>query len=175
MAIYKLIVYNPVFIFTALLFLSGYVLQQQTVRSIQAAIKPPPVTSTPTAITSRVVAKPFGAPYEVSLNDKFLPVNKPRGGWAKVAYVQLVRTHLQVCSIIIVFAELERQDCLARKVIMYPKEWHFRPTGHGRPDMQVERSLRLLQNAQNQYRVELRPVDRVHDTDKGWFKTKLPC
>ncbi|KAI9884104.1 MAG: hypothetical protein M1823_004108 [Watsoniomyces obsoletus] len=49
-----------VFVFTTILFLSGYILQQQTVRSMQAVLKPPPkpihsyysISATPTSPTT---------------------------------------------------------------------------------------------------------------------------
>ncbi|KAL8685590.1 MAG: hypothetical protein Q9218_007664 [Villophora microphyllina] len=57
-----------VFIFTSLLFLSGYVLQQQTVRSLQAAIRPQPAVVEPPP--SPVLAKHFGTPPGHSFFDK---------------------------------------------------------------------------------------------------------
>ncbi|KAL8635312.1 MAG: hypothetical protein Q9228_007184 [Teloschistes exilis] len=149
-----------VFIFTALLFLSGYVLQQQTVRSLQAAIKPQPAVVQPPP--SPVLAKHFDTPPGHSFFDKYLASNRPKGGWAKVAYVQLLREHLHVCNAVMLFAVLEEQDSLAQRVILYPKEWDEKKevTGKGLLDInpQVETSKRLLREAAKRYKVMLQPI-----------------
>lgn len=153
-----------VFIFTFLLFLSGYILQQQTVRSIQAAIKPPtPPSPLQSTDPTRVVAKHFGDPNINSAYEKFLATNKPKGGWAKVAYVQLIREHLHVCNAAMLFAELGHEESMARKVMLYPKEWHTQHKGS-------ETSLRILKNAEKRYKVELQPVDRIQASAKGMMK-----
>lgn len=156
-----------VFMFTFLLFLSGYVLQQQTVRSIQAAIKPPTPPPLPSPDSTPVVAKHFGDPNINSLNEKFLVTNKPKGGWAKVAYVQLIRQHLHVCNAAMLFAELEHEESMARKVMLYPKEWHTQQDGMDAADLKSETSLRILKNAEKRYKVELQPVDRIQASAEG--------
>ncbi|KAL9606087.1 MAG: hypothetical protein Q9179_000713 [Wetmoreana sp. 5 TL-2023] len=147
---------SVVFIFTSLLFLSGYILQQQTVRSLQLAIKPQPVVQPP---PSPVLAKHFGTPPGHSFFDKYLASNRPKGGWAKVAYVQLLREHLHVCNAVMLFAALEEQESMAQRVIMYPKEWDQQGKDDKRVDQRVETSKRLLRNAAKRYRVVLQPVE----------------
>ena len=159
--------YSKVFMFTFLLFLSGYVLQQQTVRSIQAAIKPPTPPPLPSTDSTRVIAKHFGDPNINSLNEKFLVTNKPKGGWAKVAYVQLIRQHLHVCNAAMLFAELEHEESMARKVMLYPKEWHTQQDGMDAAGLKSETSLRILKNAEKRYKVELQPVDRIQASAEG--------
>lgn len=155
------------FLFTSLLFLSGYVLQQQTVRSIQAAIKPPPPPPLPSPDKRREVAKSFGASSSHLYFDKFLAANRPKGGWGKVAYAQLVRDHLHVCNAVMLFAELDRQESLARRLILYPKEWHISKSNQGGNSVHTETSLRLLKNAERRYKVELQPVSRMEETQNG--------
>ncbi|KAL8635177.1 MAG: hypothetical protein Q9228_007309 [Teloschistes exilis] len=151
---------SVVFIFTTLLFLSGYVLQQQTVRSLQAAIRPQPAVVQPPP--SPVLAKHFGTPPGHSLFDKYLASNRPKGGWAKVAYVQLLREHLHVCNAVMLFAVLEEQESLAQRVILYPKEWDEKKEAKGKgkldSDPQVETSKRLLRQAAKRYKVMLQPI-----------------
>ncbi|KAI4170264.1 MAG: hypothetical protein LQ348_007137 [Seirophora lacunosa] len=147
---------SVVFIFTSLLFLSGYVLQQQTVRSLQAVIKPQPVAPPP---PSPVLAKHFGTPPGHSFYDKYLASNRPKGGWAKVAYVQLVREHLHVCNALMLFAVLEEHESMAQRVIMYPKEWDQKVDGQSPVDPHIDTSKRLLREAATRYRVMLQPVE----------------
>ncbi|KAI4257439.1 MAG: hypothetical protein L6R42_005661 [Xanthoria sp. 1 TBL-2021] len=145
---------SVVFMFTFLLFLSGYVLQQQTVRSLQAVIKPQPIVVPP---PSPVLAKHFGTPPGHSFYDKYLASNRPKGGWAKVAYVQLVREHLHICNALMLFAVLDEQESMAQRVIMYPKEWDT--STPGALDPQIETSRRLLRSAAKSYKVMLQPVE----------------
>ncbi|KAL8907522.1 MAG: hypothetical protein Q9171_005814 [Xanthocarpia ochracea] len=159
---------SPVFMFTFLLFLSGYVLQQQTVHNLQAVIKPQPVIVQPPP--SPVLAKHFGTPPGHSFYDKFLARNRPKGGWAKVAYVQLVREHLHVCNALMLFAALEEQESMAQRVIMYPKEWDATMSDQQVLDPQNETSKRLLKNAAKRYRVMLQPVQpMLKNGDKSAF------
>lgn len=162
-----LLIIRKVFLFTSLLFLSGYVLQQQTVQSIQAAIKPPPPIPTPSVDASQFIAKSFGTPSRHLSADKFLASNRPKRGWAKVAYAQLVRNHLHVCNTIMLFAELERQESLARRVILYPQEWHIPESNLETPSAHIETSLRLLRTAQSRYKVELQPVNQIQGSRNG--------
>ena len=85
----------------------------------------------------------------------------PNGGWTKVAYVQLLREHIHVCNAVMIFAELDRQESLAQRLLLYPKEWHDQQSGQRNPDVHIETSLRLLKNAAKRYKVELEPVDRI--------------
>ncbi|KAL8733210.1 MAG: hypothetical protein Q9166_002227 [cf. Caloplaca sp. 2 TL-2023] len=153
---------SVVFLFTFLLFLSGYVLQQQTVRSLQAAIKPQPVVVQPPP--SPVLAKHFGSPPGHSFYDKYLASNRPKGGWAKVAYVQLIGEHLHVCNALMLFAVLEDQESMAQRIIMYPKEWDAKRSDQKPLDPTIETSKRLLRDAAKSYKVMLQPVEPMLKT-----------
>ncbi|KAL8684204.1 MAG: hypothetical protein Q9224_006522, partial [Gallowayella concinna] len=89
----------------------------------------------------------------------------PKGGWAKVAYVQMVREHLHVCNALMLFAVLEEQESMAQRVIVYPKEWDVNLSGQKVLDPQVETSRRLLKNAAKRYRVMLQPVEPMLKTE----------
>jgi len=167
-----------VFIFTSLLFLSGYVLQQQTVRNLQAAIRPPPPPassilspSASAAASASAVAKAFGDPpgsrgriaYE-----EYLVQSRPKDGWKKVAYVQLMREHLHVCSAVMLFAELARQKSKAQRVLLYPKAWNKRRNRVQEPmDPHIETSRRLLKMAADRYGVVLRAMEPMVDDADG--------
>ncbi|KAL8933080.1 MAG: hypothetical protein Q9211_005973, partial [Gyalolechia sp. 1 TL-2023] len=129
---------------------------QQTVRSLQATIKPQPVAPPP---PSPVLAKHFGTPPGHSFFDKYLSSNRPKGGWAKVAHVQLLREHIHVCNALMLFAVLEDQESMAQRMILYPKEWDKQVAGQESLDPQVQTSKRLLRDAAKRYKVMLQPVD----------------
>lgn len=136
-------------------------------RSIQVAIRPPPPPPTPTLDRNRVVAKHFGAPNNHSIYDKFLASNRPKGGWAKVAYAQIIREHIHVCNAVMLFAELELQESMAQRIILYPHEWNVQQTRQDYQSLKVKTSLRLLENAVLRYKVELLPVSRIQDSHDG--------
>ena len=141
--------------FTTLLFLSGYVLQQQTVRSLQAAIHPK-APSPPVPTLNPVLAKHFGRPPGHSFYDKYLASNRPKGGWAKVAYVQLLRSHMHVCNALMIFAALEGQESMAQRVIMYPRDWD---SPSQKADKTAATTRRLLRDAASRFKVMLQPID----------------
>lgn len=157
----------PVFIFTSLLFLSGYVLQQQTVRNLQAAIKPLHPHPTSTLDQNLLVSKRYGSLQGHSTDDKLLKSNKPRGGWGKAAYVQILRDRTQACTAVMLFAELERQESMAQRIIIYPEEWHLERGKRVDSSSPVKTSLRLLENAASRYKVLLQPVSKIRNSPEG--------
>ncbi|KAI9733277.1 MAG: hypothetical protein M1834_003361 [Cirrosporium novae-zelandiae] len=154
-----------VFTFTSLLFLSGYVLQQQTVHNIQAVIKIPTETSasspsSPTIAAAPAIGKTFGSPPgskgHVAYKD-YVAQNHPAGGWNKVAYVQLVRKHLHVCNALMVFAELEKQKSPAARALLYPKSWDDDAKLYH--SGQTDTTIRLLKKAAQKFGVRLVPIE----------------
>jgi len=156
----------PVFTFTTLLFLSGYILQQQTVHSLQAAIRPP--TPPPVPTTNPTLAKHFGQP--PGFYDKFLTSNRPKGGWAKAAYVQLVRQHHEVCGAVMGMRELARGESMAQRIVMYPAEWDAETQkGDGR----VQTSRRLLRQAARESKVMLQPIQQTQQQETDGARQRL--
>ncbi|KAI9825129.1 MAG: hypothetical protein M1832_001449 [Thelocarpon impressellum] len=161
-----------VFIFTSLLFLSGYILQQQTVRNLQSVIKPPrPARVAPvqdSAPIPALAALEFGDPPGSKGHSAFqslLNLGGPPGGWKKMAHVQVVSDHMRVCSSIMLFADLHRHKSKAGRVLLYPKSWS---DGEGLEDEHTDpllvTSRRLLKAAAKRYSVVLRAVDSITET-----------
>ncbi|MCJ1386167.1 hypothetical protein MMC17_009293 [Xylographa soralifera] len=166
-----------IFIFTSLLFLSGYVLQQQTVRSLQAAIHPPPLPVPSAAPSAIAIARPFGHPPgsngHVSYQ-KLLGGLAPETHWKKAAYVQLVTEHMTVCNVVMVFAELAVQKSRAQRVLLYPKIWD-RDTEQDRLGaLELERSMRLIRVAAVRYGVMLAPIEGMLDVGEGNTDAAFP-
>lgn len=65
------------------------------------------------------------------------------------------------------FAELERQDSMAQRIILYPQEWNVQQSGPENQSLNVKTSLRLLESAALRYKVELQPVSRIQDSRDG--------
>lgn len=113
-----------------------------------------------------MLQKHFGQPPgRLNFYEKFLARNKPRGGWAKVAYVQLVRRHVEVCGAVMGMREVERGESMAQRIIMYPQEWDWKlekgDEGWKEEEGRRETSRRLLKKAAREYRVMLNAVESV--------------
>lgn len=65
------------------------------------------------------------------------------------------------------FAELERQESMAQRMILYPQEWNVQQSKQEYRSLKVKTSLRLLENAALRYKVELLPVNRIEDSPDG--------
>ena len=78
--------------------------------------------------------------------------------------MQLVRRHVEVCGAIMGFARLEKEESMAQRIIMYPREWDVKPEEGKKRDPHVETSRRLLRKAAKDYRVMLQPIDSIPQT-----------
>ncbi|KAL9085452.1 MAG: hypothetical protein Q9165_007602 [Trypethelium subeluteriae] len=159
----------------------GYVIQQRTVSSIQEAIKPrtpaPPPSSSPQEVLieplqpSRAFGSALGSAGQraLKLYKSGSPEAKPIN-WKKLAHVQLVKDHDEVCSAIMLFAELHAQKSPATKVLMFPKSWAV--DGRGEIlDPYLESSKRLMRAAARRYQVVLRPMVTLVDGADGTWRT----
>ena len=87
--------------------------------------------------------------------------------WKKVAYVQLVRRHIEACNAVMLFAELERQDSPAQKILLYPKAWEVELENSESVDKNLDTSIRLLRRAAARYAVTLVPIQPIVESDGG--------
>ncbi|KAE9966980.1 hypothetical protein BLS_006645 [Venturia inaequalis] len=156
-----------VFIFTFLLFLSGYVVQQRSVAQLQTAIRPrapsprhhpPPTTENiQTNPTSRL-SRPFGKLRDrAKLQAHFVNKDNPFD-WSKLAYAQVVRDHSELCNALILFNSLHRLRSPAPKLLLFPKEWILDNDGDI-ASQEVETSRRLLKKAARWYQTTLVPIE----------------
>lgn len=73
--------------------------------------------------------------------------------------MQLARRHVEVCGAIMGFARLEKEESMAQRIIMYPREWDMKPEEGKKRNPHVETSRRLLRKAAKDYKVMLQPID----------------
>ncbi|KAK8238642.1 hypothetical protein HDK90DRAFT_233241 [Phyllosticta capitalensis] len=161
-----------VFIFTFLLFLSGYLLQQQTVRGLQAAIKPrlpaPAKIETTYDPHARLARRPG---FRDAAYDNLLQETEVR--WQKLGFVQLVRSHDEVCTALMLFADLHRDRSPATRVLLFPRSWIDDDEGD---DPHLVTSRRLLRTAVRRYKVVLRPIGPLRaaqDSDSAYSLTSI--
>lgn len=184
-----------IFTFTSLLFLSGYVLQQQTVRSLQAALHPPPAPSPtlPTYFQQNytegeevgLVGKEFGSPpgsrghqsyeqgilspSEISDVEEY-PANTEvddganesgrektmvqSGKKQRLAYVQILTTPPQICSVLLFIKSLTiQQSIIEETVIVYPQSWESDTASDA-----TATALALMRIARDEYNITLSPM-----------------
>lgn len=162
---------NLVVVFTIVLFIAGYALQQQTVRGIQQSLRPivppPPqihVDQTPLASilkSSRAFGGSVGSGGHVAYQQYVGPKAETTSvNWDRLAHVQLVSNHHSVCNAVMLFGELHRLKSPAKRVFLFPKAWALEnKAGKGETvDPYLATSRRLLRMAARRYGVELLPI-----------------
>lgn len=155
-----------VFTFTSLLFLSGYVLQQKTLHSLQAAIKPrlpkplPAPTPSIAPLNLNVKwARPVGGRPESDADfDQY--ISEQTIDWSRLGYVQLVKEHVEVCSAMMLFGDLYRLRSPAKRILLFPHAWLEDATGEV-VDPYLGTSRRLLRMAARRYGVVLMPMEPI--------------
>ncbi|KXT15293.1 hypothetical protein AC579_4853 [Pseudocercospora musae] len=163
---------SVVVFFTLLLFLSGYVLQQRTVKGLQDAVRPripqraPGSDAQEPEIVELSRSRLFGenGGERIVRTDFDREVHSLAAGqsldWNRLAHIQLVRNHHDVCSAIMVLAELHKQKSPARRVLLFPKAWAEQKKAEKgeTEDPYVQSTRRLMRLAARRYHVELHPI-----------------
>ena len=159
------------FLFTFALFLSGYVLQQRYVHSLQAAIKPRlpkplPVAKPLEPPTLDVKwARPMGERPRVDSSIDQMTARETLD-WSKLGYVQMVKEYVELCSAVMLLSDLHEMKSPARKILMFPRVW-LKDTDDEEYDAQMSTTRRLLRNAVRRYGVTLVPMETIVDGADG--------
>lgn len=163
-------------ILTFLLFLSGFLLQQRTVKGLHTAIRPrlpsPPASilasqDEQSEITARLLKSRHFNPKNgrIALADMNRDVHIANANinWKRLAHIQLVTEHHQVCNAIMVLAELHRMKSPARKVLLFPRAWaeEKRAEKGQVSDPYLDSTRRLLRRAARSFHIELRPINPI--------------
>ncbi|KAF1942801.1 hypothetical protein EJ02DRAFT_374822 [Clathrospora elynae] len=154
-----------IFLFTLALFLSGYVLQQRYVHTLQAAIKPrlpkplPPPRAIPPPTLDAKWARPMGGRPEIDETYAQYIAGQTMD-WSRLGYVQVVREHVELCSAVMLLSDLHRMKSPAKRILMFPRLWlaTSEDDTYG-PEMSTTR--RLLRTAARRYGVTLMPMEPI--------------
>ncbi|KAF2736201.1 hypothetical protein EJ04DRAFT_511199 [Polyplosphaeria fusca] len=155
-----------VFVFTVVLFLSGYVLQQRTVHSLQAAIRPrlPKPLPAPKPIQPPTLdvkwARPIGAHPEGDEKLQHFMAEQALD-WSRLGYVQVVREPLELCSAVMLLADLHKMRSPAKRILLFPRAWLRQMEDETAVDMYTTR--RLLKTAVRMHGVTLMPMETIVD------------
>ena len=159
------------FLFTFALFLSGYVLQQRYVHSLQLAIKPrlpkPLPAQAPLQPPTLDVkwARPMGSRPEVDESVEQM-IQAPSIDWSRLGYVQVVKDHSELCSAIMLLADLQDKRSPAKRILMFPKAW-LKETSEEDWDPQMTTTKRLLRTAARRHGARLVPLETAEADAEG--------
>lgn len=164
-------------LFTILLFFSGYVLQQQSVRNIQNALKPPP---------DPAPMKEYGAAFQKAQKRGLSGSNLGLGDDQEIlrgsqnhhaskgnyAYLQLLSSPdaSDICSAILFFKQLATNGtAIQDRLFMYPQQWdRMSAKKLGKP---ASVALSILRAASIKYGIWLLPIDMTAATSQGYETT----
>ncbi|KAF2228152.1 hypothetical protein BDZ85DRAFT_315633 [Elsinoe ampelina] len=176
--------------FTLLLFLSGLFLQRRTLHSLQQTLAPrlPPIPASHfIAPDNSPSSRHFSSSYKDHIASASYNTQQAAIPWSRLAHVQFPTSHHEVCSAVMLFADLHRLKSPAKRVLVFPSEWlgsegNKGTTGQGgmgkvRADVSdpwMATTRRLLRVAGRRYGVQLRPVSprymgKGKSQGKGWF------
>lgn len=159
-------------LFTLLLFLVGYTTQQRTVSGLQEALRPripqapPPQSPLQDTATSQQQPLSHSRAFRGShvVHTTFsLSSTAESANWHRLAHVQIVRRHADMCNAIMVLAELHKLKSPARRILLFPQAWAVeKKASKGEiSDPFLDSSRRLMRLAARRYGVELRPMSPV--------------
>ncbi|CAD0099768.1 unnamed protein product [Aureobasidium mustum] len=151
---------------TFFLFLAGYTIQQRSIADLQSQLKP----RIPIAPISESAQQPLLGPQHPSrlfnpeqnaLISEHTAAQRPQQvNWQKLAHVQIVTNHHDVCSTIMFFGDLAHLKSPARRILLFPQAWAMEKQAakHDLIDPYMDITRRLLRRAARRYNVELRPI-----------------
>ncbi|KAJ5609333.1 hypothetical protein N7528_009900 [Penicillium herquei] len=169
-------------IFSLMLFLAGYVLQQQSVKSIQHALRPPPGSHDgggSRGSTFQNSARKRGlSDSDLSLmSDSDTPQashDRRQNLGGNYAYLQLLSKPdpSDICSVILFFKHLATgKTSIQDRLFMYPEEWDRMSTEElGKP---ASEALSILRAASIKYGIWLLPIDMTAAKGYSATDTKL--
>ncbi|KAL5384871.1 hypothetical protein PMIN06_010325 [Paraphaeosphaeria minitans] len=154
---------GTVFLFTLALFLSGFVLQQRYVHSLHLAIKPrlpkplPAQAPLQPPTLDAKWARGMGERLEVdeSVQQR---MDAASIDWSRLGYVQVVKDHSELCSAIMLLADLQAKRSPAKRVLMFPTAW-VKETSEEDWNAQMTTTKRLLRTAARRHGAKLVPIE----------------
>lgn len=162
-------------IFSALLFLSGYVLQQQSVKNIKHALKPQQAVRLNQYKPGPAFQKPLKQGLSNSdYGDDDTPVGtEPHyGSSGNYAYLQMLSEPdpSDICSAILFFKQLSTNGTAVQdRLFMYPEHWDRMPAKE--LGKSATKAISLLRAASFEYNIWMLPIDMSAATAAGYDTT----
>jgi hypothetical protein len=86
--------------------------------------------------------------------------------WSRLGYVQLVREHVELCSAVMLLADIHRMKSPAKKLLLFPRVW-LKKSEDDTYDPRMTTTRRLLRTAARRYGVSLIPIETIVDGADG--------
>ncbi|OQE40016.1 hypothetical protein PENCOP_c006G02626 [Penicillium coprophilum] len=163
-------------IFTILLFFSGYVLQQQSVKNIQHALKPQEAAQMARHRSGPAFQKPLKRDLS-DLNyggdqDTAIGTQPNYGAAGNYAYLQMLSEPdpSDICSAILFFKKLSTNGTVVQdRLFVYPEQWDRMSAKTLGPS--ATKALSILRAASAKYNIWLLPIDMSAATAAGYTTT----
>jgi hypothetical protein len=86
--------------------------------------------------------------------------------WSRLGYVQLVKAHNELCSAVMLLADVHRLRSPAKRLLVFPRAWLKRSEEDGY-DPEMATTRRLLRTAARRYGVSLVPIEPIIEGANG--------
>jgi hypothetical protein len=93
--------------------------------------------------------------------------------WNRLGYVQVVRAHADVCSAVMLLADLHRLKSPAKRLLVFPRVW-LKDTDNDEYDPEMTTTRRLLRTAARRYGVSLIPIETIVEGADGKCSSMVP-
>ncbi|CAG8285383.1 unnamed protein product [Penicillium salamii] len=156
-------------IFTTLLFISGYVLQQQSVKNIQHALKPQEAAQMARYGPGPAFQQKRGVSAWADDHTYGTPQHPVSGNYA---YLQLLSEPdpSDICSAILFFKQLATNGtAIQDRLFVYPEQWDRIPAQ--KLGSSTRQALSILRAASSKYNIWLLPIDMSAATAAGYTTT----
>lgn len=146
-------------------------LQQRYVHSLQAAIKPrlpkPLPAAKPIEPPTLDIkwARPVGSRPDVDEAVEQMIAGESLD-WSRLGYVQLAKEYSELCSAVMLLADLHEMKSPAKRILMFPRAW-LRKSDEDEYDPEMNTMRRLLRTAARRYGVTLIPMETIVDDADG--------
>lgn len=160
-------------LFTFLLFLAGYILQQQSVERLHATLRPQQPSPRHGAAVPSVaktnpksrLSRPLGR-----LREQIHWTEPSKFNWSKYAHAQIAREPEELCHALIILHELNRLQSPAPRLLMFPRNWvDYHDDALKETDPAMDRAIQLLKKASRRYRAILVPIDPMEQGANGSY------
>lgn len=160
-------------IFTTLLFVSGYVLQQQSVKNIQHALKPQEAVQKARYASNPAFQQNRGPSEHGAAGADHIYGTQPyHAGSGNYAYLQLLSEPdpSDICSAILFFKQLSTNGtAIQDRLFVYPEQWDRMSVQ--KLGKSTTQALSILRAASAKYNIWLLPIDMSAATAAGYSTT----
>lgn len=118
-------------------------------------------------------ARPMGSRPDVDESVEQM-IKAPTIDWTKLGYVQVAKDHSELCSAIMLLADLQEKRSPAKRILMFPRAW-LKETSEEEWDPRMTTTRRLLRTAARRHGAELMPMETAETDADGENPRSYRC